>query len=96
MPPSANIEAQYQEAIAALSPAERVARSAALFAWTRDQLARQIVAEQGAMDSEQLKWEVAMRLYGNEPTVRRLIQRKLDEICERSIAVPASCNKRKS
>ena len=80
MPSHSPIEKLYQEAIDALTPAQRVARSAAMFAWTRDQIARQIVAEQGATDSERLKWQVALRLYGNEPTVRRLIQRKLADV----------------
>jgi hypothetical protein len=80
MPPHSVIESRYQEAIDALTPAERVARSAAMFAWTREQIGRQIVAEQGAMDAEPLKWKVALRLYGNEPIVRRLIERKLADV----------------
>ncbi len=74
------VERLYQEAIDALTPAERVARSAAMFAWTRGLIARQIVAEQGATDSERLKWQVALRLYENEPIVRRLIQRKFADV----------------
>ena len=66
--------------IAALTPAQRVARSAALFAWSRDQIARQILAEHGDVDSESLRWLVALRLYGNEPSVRHLIARKLSNV----------------
>ncbi len=80
MPPGSMIESEYRDRIDALTPAERVARSAALFAWTRDQIARQILAEQGAMDAERLKWLVALRLYGREPSARRLIQRKLSDV----------------
>ena len=63
-----------------MTPAERVARSAAMFAWTRDQIARQIISEQGDMDSESLKWKVALRLYGSEPSVRRLIEREHPDV----------------
>jgi hypothetical protein len=80
MPPQSEIEARYQEGIDAMTPAQRVARSAAMFAWTREQIARQIVAEQGPMDPEPLRWKVALRLYGNEPVVRRLIERKLADV----------------
>ena len=80
MSPHSAVESQYQDAIDALTPAQRVARSAAMFAWTRDQIARQIVSEQGEMDDVSLKWKVALRLYGGEPTVRRLIEQKLSDV----------------
>ena len=63
-----------------MTPAERVARSAAMFQWTRDQLARQVISEHGEISDELLKWHVALRLYGNEPTVRKLIERKLADV----------------
>ena len=63
-----------------MAPAERVARSAAMFEWTRDQLARQIVHERGEMNSESLRWHVGLRLYGNEPLVREWIERKLADV----------------
>jgi hypothetical protein len=78
--PVSTVESKYQQGIAALTPAQRVARSAALFEWTRDQIARQIVAEHGDMDSETLLWQVALRLYGNEPILRHLIERKLSDV----------------
>ncbi len=80
MPSSSSIESQYQDAIDALTPAQRVARSAAMFAWTRDQIARQIIAEEGEMDFESLKWKVALRLYENEPSVCRLIEQRLADV----------------
>jgi hypothetical protein len=78
--PVSAVESVYQQRIAAMTPAQRVARSAALFEWTRDQIARQIVAEHGDMDSETLRWQVALRLYGNEPILRHLIERKLSDV----------------
>lgn len=74
------IENFYRARIDAMTPVERVARSAAMFQWTREQLARQILAERGGCDSETLKWEVALRLYGDQPTMRDLIQRKLADV----------------
>ncbi len=56
------------------------ARSAARFQWTREQIARQIVAEQDELDDETLKLLVALRLYGSEPEVRRLIEEKLANV----------------
>lgn len=63
-----------------MTPAERVARSAAMFQWTREQLARQIVAQRGDCDAETLKWEVALRLYGDQATMRDLIKQKLADV----------------
>ena len=63
-----------------MTPAERVARSAAMFQWTRDQLARKIISQDGEMSEELLKWQVALRLYGNEPAVRKMIERKLADV----------------
>ena len=70
------IELAYQQQLDAMTPAERVARSAAMFQWTRQQIA----GELGEMDERLLKWHVALRLYGNEPTVRRLIEQNLADV----------------
>ena len=78
----APIELAYQQRIDAMTPAERVARSAAMFQWTCDRLARQIVAEYGEMPEQQLKWYVALRLYGGEPAVRQMIDRKLADVSD--------------
>ena len=83
---STPIESAYRDAIDAMSPAERVARSAAMFQWTRQQLARQIIAERTVddgsrdIDPETLKWMVALRLYGDQPVVRRLIEQTLRDV----------------
>jgi hypothetical protein len=49
--------------------------------WTRDLLARQVIAELGAMSDERLKWEVAKRMYGADPTARVMIDRRLADVC---------------
>lgn len=48
--------------------------------WARGFIARQVVAEEGVMSEERLKWKIAMRLYGGDATSRALIQRKLDRV----------------
>ena len=77
---STSIENAYQRQIDSMSPAERVARSAAMFVWTREQLTRQIIAERGPTEAETLKWLVALRLYGNQPVLRELIETKLADV----------------
>ena len=74
------IELKYQERIDAMTPKERIARAASLFQWTRETIARQIIAKSGPMDSEQLKWRVAMRQYGGDKTTREMIQKVLDNV----------------
>ena len=75
-----HVEKEYQARIIAMSPAERVARSAAMFEWTRDMLARQVTAELGEMPAVRLKWEVALRLYASEPSVRAMIEERLRHV----------------
>lgn len=72
------IEERYRADIDRLAPRERIARGIAMFDWARAWIGRQIVAERGAMPQERLRWEVALRLYGGEPGVRRLIERAMD------------------
>ncbi len=79
---TSKVEQFYQERIDALTPAQRVERSAAMFQWTRGMIARQIQAEHGPMPDEQLKWEVALRIYGSDPRSRAIIERKLADVSD--------------
>jgi hypothetical protein len=74
------IELKYREHIDALTPKERVARAASIFQWTREAIARQLIADLGPMSSERLKWLVALRQYGADPAIREMIQRVLDNV----------------
>jgi hypothetical protein len=74
------IEARRHAAIDRLTPREKIARSLAMFDWARGFVARQIVAERGAMGPQQLRWEVALRLYGADPAARRIIERQLAKV----------------
>jgi len=64
----------------AMSVRERVARAAAMFAWARGVIRRDIVFRSGPVSDERLKWETAMRLYGADATARALIQRMIDHV----------------
>ena len=74
------IEQEYQSRMDALSGQERIARSLALLAWSRQMIARRIMAERGAISDARLKWEVALRLYGSDPTVCRMIESELTDV----------------
>ena len=68
-----NIEFEYRARINAMSVVERIRRAEAFFIWSRDYLARSIVAARGPMSDEDLKWEVALRQYGTHPATKELI-----------------------
>jgi hypothetical protein len=57
-----------------------MARSAAMFAWTRQQMARRIRNTQPNLSDEELKWRVALQLYQREPDVVKMIQEQLAHV----------------
>ena len=67
------IEFEYRARIDAMSVVERIRRAEALFNWSRDYLARSIVAARGPLSDDDLKWEVALRQYGAHPATKELI-----------------------
>jgi hypothetical protein len=75
-----SVELKYRERIGALTPRERIARATSLFQWTREAIARQIVADLGPISSEGLKWLVALRQYGADTTTRRMIPKVLEHV----------------
>ena len=68
-----SIEAAYRERVDAMSVAERIRRAETLFNWSRDYIARSILASRGSISDDDLKWEVALRQYGSHPQTRELI-----------------------
>jgi hypothetical protein len=74
---TSEIELEYERRWRAMSPAEKVSRSAAMFAWTRQQMARRIRSAQPSLSDEEVKWQVALKLYEREPEVVKLIQEQL-------------------
>lgn len=68
-----NVEAEYRHRIDAMSAVERIRRAEALFRWSRDYLARSVLAAQGPMSGDRLRHEVALRQYQADPSARKLI-----------------------
>ena len=75
-----NVELEYRARIDAMSVADRIRRTEALFNWSRDYLVRSIVAARGQMSDDDVKWEIALRQYGADPVTRELI----DELRDRA------------
>lgn len=74
------VEQAYQQAVDALTPAEKLARMHALLFWARNLYARQLREKLGDVSDERLKWEVALRQYGSDPRTRNLIEQKLRDV----------------
>lgn len=68
-----SVENEYRALIDAMTVAERVRRAEALLMWSGDYLARSILATHGPISEATLKREIALRRYGSDPAVRRLI-----------------------
>lgn len=78
--PATEVDLEYERRIKAMSPAEKVSRSAAMLAWTREQMARRILASRPDLSGEELKWQVALQLYESEPAVVTLIEEHLASV----------------
>jgi uncharacterized Fe-S cluster-containing radical SAM superfamily protein len=57
------IELEYERRWKAMSPAEKVARSSAMLAWTRQQMAIRIRNTQPSLSDEEVRLYVALQLY---------------------------------
>jgi len=83
---SKDIEQAYRDAIDAMTPAERFARSAAMAVWARQQIGRQIVAQREAagetepLDPYVLKLLVGLRVYQNDSMVCEWIEQRLADV----------------
>ena len=74
------VEDAYREAVDAMTPAEKFRRVEGLNRWIRELYAQQILDEKGAMSDELLKWQVALRIYGNQPKTRALIEAEIERV----------------
>lgn len=75
-----DIEAEYNRRIDAMTPTERLQRAAGMLDWARRVVASQVIEELGDLDSERLKWEVALRMYGDSEPVRSWIEARLNRV----------------
>lgn len=74
------IEREYMKRVDALTPKERMARAVSMYQWAREIISRQITSNDGPVSSERLKWLIAMRQYGADSTMRKLIRKALDNV----------------
>lgn len=77
---SRSVEEIYRERVEALSPADRVARMAAVTAWVRNQMRRSLLAADPDLSSEQIKWKVASKLYGQDTELGALIRKRAADV----------------
>ena len=77
---ASEIDREYQRRCKAMPPAEKMSRSAAMLAWTRQQIARRIQEADSTLTDEDVKWRVALKLYEEEPEVIKLIQDHLARV----------------
>ena len=69
-----SVEQAYNERVRSMSTPERMRRLSSLMKWSRDFIARSIVTEYPEISETDLKWEVAIRLYGSDPKFRELVR----------------------
>lgn len=74
------VEDTYRAAVDRMTPAQKIARMHGFFNWMRDLYARQILATRADLSEDQLKWEVALRIYGSDRRVRQLIEDRLRDV----------------
>ncbi len=74
------IDVEYQRRVDAMSIKEKIGRSAAMLAWTRQQIAARIRKQFPLLTDEQLKWHVTLKLYESEPAVVAMIQGSLADV----------------
>lgn len=76
------IENLYRAATSEMLPKARVARTVELFNWAREFIARQIRAEAPDANDAQLRLLVALRMYGSEPEMKKLLESQLADVSD--------------
>jgi hypothetical protein len=64
----------------AMSIKEKVERSAAMLAWTRQQMAARLRQQSPQLTAEQWRWSIALELYASEPAVTAMIRDHLANV----------------
>jgi hypothetical protein len=68
------VEQRHRQVIDQMTPAQRVKRAAEMWNWARDVIARQVREEFGELSEKAMKYQIALRFYGNDPKMRRLLE----------------------
>ncbi len=74
------VEDTYRAAVDAMTPAQKIARMLELNQWAQWNIERCITAERGPLSPEEMKWQVALWIYGHNPECRKLIEEHLDRV----------------
>ncbi len=69
-----DVEDAYRAAVDAMTPAQKIERMLQLNQWADWNVERCVIAELGPLPAEALKWQVALRYYGQNPECRQLIE----------------------
>lgn len=75
-----NVESLYQNAVDAMTPCEKIARSVGLFNWSREFIGREIRTANPNASSERLKLLVALRIYGGDARTSALVEGLLTNV----------------
>lgn len=76
------IERLYQAATENMLPKEKLARTIELFNWTREYIARRIKAEAPTASDTKIKLLVALRMYGSESGMKKLLESQLADVSD--------------
>ena len=67
------VEDKYRECVRAMSAAERIRRAETMFCWSRDFLIRSLAKASPKISEVDLRWEIAIRQYGESSAFRALV-----------------------
>lgn len=74
------VEELYQAAIDRMTPAQKVARCQEMFNWSREFIGRQVCSEFPDASIQRVKLLVALRMYGSEPGMKKLLEGLLADV----------------
>jgi hypothetical protein len=74
------VEQAYREAVDRMTPAEKIRRAGEMLRFARRVVATQLQKEKGELAPQQLRWEVALRLYGQSKQLHALIEEQLRHV----------------
>lgn len=74
------VDHAYDAAIDAMTPAQKIARMVQLNQWARWNIERCIAAECGPLPPNEMKWRVALWIYGDDPLCRMLIEEQISRV----------------
>ena len=73
-------EQKYADRVSRMSPAEKIERAEALRRWSRELIVRSIRSQRPEISEAELRWELALRLYGSDPRFRAWAEERRDRV----------------